>query len=1044
MLVMGFVPTLLSFVSFFCYSVVLGKPLTAPIAFTALSIFNIIQGPILGFGGMVSWFTRAKVSLGRISSFLEEPETSKFEQLAKPISSTIADPTGIIVGFQNATLGWDKRRNTFKLKDLNVTFKVGGLNLVIGPTASGKSSLLLALLGEMNLIKGEVYFPCFTARDDLIIDPVTGLAESAAYCAQTAWLLNATIKENIVFASPFNKKRYNDVIDACGLRQDLNILEGGDETQIGEKGITLSGGQKQRVSLARALYSNSAYVLLDDCLSAVDSHTAVHIYENALSGDLMKNRTCILISHNVPLTIKQAGYVIVMSKGAVEAQGTVNELIARDIFDDDVLKSLKNSSVQTQVGSVSQTTDSRIAHDNEESESAVDTSDDDDGSKGKLITKETKSDGSVDKSVYLTYWKYYGSPVSLALIAFTFVANEAAQIGQVWWIRVWSIASSQLSDILAQASSHVSSLVNSSQIDSSWWNTPIATSVVSIFYSKAIHSPIYYVSVYCLIGLLFCTTAALRSFVNLLCGLRASKGIFEDFLSSIIGSNLRFFDSTPVGRITNRFSRDISSLDQTLSTCADNFLTALIICFTVILVIGTITPVFLLFVVFIVLAYYVVGSLYLAYSRDMKRYTSIGKSPIYQHFTETLNGVITIRAYGDEKRFLIRNLKLVDAANRPSFYADVGNLWLSFRTDLVGAIVITLAAALAVFNVGTIDSGLAGISLSFAVQFNRCAVYIMRMYASLEVNMNSMERVKEYIDNPALEAPAEIPENEPAASWPEHGAIEVSNLAIRYSPNLPRVIEDVSFEVKPGEKVGVVGRTGAGKSTIISSFFRFVDPDAGFIKIDGIDICSIGLRRLRQSLNIIPQDPTLFTGSIRTNLDMFDEYADLQLFEALRRVNLITAEDYQLLIDSNGKLEQDLENVENPNKFLKLDFEITENGGNLSQGERQLICLARSLLKSPKILLLDEATASIDYQTDALIQKTIRQEFSSTTILTIAHRLKTIIDYDKILVLDKGHVVDYDNPYKLLIKEESLFKSMCENSGEYEKLVEIAKSAHAS
>ncbi|GME71401.1 unnamed protein product [Ambrosiozyma monospora] len=309
------------------------------------------------------------------------------------------------------------------------------------------------------------------------------------------------------------------------------------------------------------------------------------------------------------------------------------------------------------------------------------------------------------------------------------------------------------------------------------------------------------------------------------------------------------------------------------------------------------------------------------------------------------------------------------------------------------------------------------------------------------MGMNSVERVKEYIETPTQEPPAEVPENEPAPSWPEHGAIEVSNLALRYAPTLPRVIEDVSFEVKAGEKVGVVGRTGAGKSTIISSLFRFVDPDAGSIKIDGIDICSIGLRRLRQSLNIIPQDPTLFTGTIRTNLDMFDEYADLQLFEALRRVNLITAEDYQLLIDANGKLEQDSDEVENPNKFLKLDFEITENGGNLSQGERQLICLARSLLKSPKILLLDEATASIDYQTDALIQKTIREEFSSTTILTIAHRLKTIIDYDKILVLDKGRVADYDHPYNLLNKDESIFKSMCEDSGEYEQLFEMAKIA---
>ncbi|GME70934.1 unnamed protein product [Ambrosiozyma monospora] len=915
-------PTIIAFTAFYFYSVFLGKPLTAPIAFTALSLFKLLESPVSRLGGFVSRLIRANVSLKRIDDFFLEAETSKYDQLTKPGTSTSPK-----VGFENATFAWDTEEDaTFKLHDLNISFKVGKLNLIVGPTASGKSSLLLALLGEMNLIEGNVFLPCFIPREDLFPDPITGLTESAAYCAQTAWLLNATIKDNIVFASPFNKKRYNDVINACGLKRDLEILEGGDETEIGEKGITLSGGQKQRVSLARALYSNSAYVLLDDCLSAVDSHTAVHIYENALTGDLMKNRTCILISHNVPLTVKEADFVVVMKNGRVKAQGSVDDIIAADGFDAEVLKSIADSKTTTTVVSTE-----GPSNNSDEAEDVE--NDEGDTAKGKLIEEETKSDGSVSLDVYATYFKYFATKSNVILVLSFSVGCELCNVAKSWWVRVWTSASNQDSAILSAtnlvvhkaASLSISSIFVKAQ-SSTWWFTPLVESPISATIQSVSHSPLYYVVMYSLIGVIFSAMNAVRDFVTLHCGLVASGAMFGDLLTRILGANLRFFDSTPVGRLTNRFSKDIQSLDYQISDQIDFLFSLLFMSVTVILVICVITPSFILFGIFIGLAYYTIGTFYLTLSRDLKRFSSIAKSPVYQHFTETLTGITTIRAYGDERRFLVQNLNFIDASNRPYFYTWVCNRWLAFRTDVVGSSVVSLAAALCLVSVGKIDAGLAGISLSFAASFNDCAIWILRMYAELEMSMNSVERVKEYIETPTLEPPAEVPESEPAPSWPEHGAIEVSNLALRYAPTLPRVIEDVSFKVKAGEKVGVVGRTGAGKSTIISSFFRFVDPDAGSITIDGVEICSIGLRRLRQSLNIIPQDPTLFTGSIRTNLDMFEEYADLQLFEALRRVNLITAEDYQLLIDFNGKLEQDLESAENPNKFLNLNFEITENG----------------------------------------------------------------------------------------------------------------------
>ncbi|GME72796.1 unnamed protein product [Ambrosiozyma monospora] len=469
-------PIIISFASFYCYSVYLGKTLTAPVAFTALSLFSLLESPVGRLGGFVSWMIRSKVSLNRVNEFLSEANTSKYEQLTKPGTSTSPK-----VGFENATFAWDAEEDaTFKLHDLNISFKVGELNLIVGPTASGKSSLLLALLGEMNLIEGNVFLPCFIPREELVPDPVTGLTESAAYCAQTAWLMNSTIKDNIVFAAPFNKKRYNDVIDACGLRRDLEILEGGDETEIGEKGITLSGGQKQRVSLARALYSNSAYILLDDCLSAVDSHTAVHIYENALTGDLMKNRTCILISHNVSLTIKKADYVVVMAKGRVKAQGTVDELVDADVFDAEVLKSIADFTNDTATvldSSKGPSTDSFDAEENTDEPS---------NSKSKLIEEETKSDGAVNMDVYTTYFRYFATKSNLFLLLFFAIGCQLCNVGQSWWIRVWTSASGEDSLFLKASSSivhkgeslSISSLFVKAQ-SSNWWFTPIADSPIA-------------------------------------------------------------------------------------------------------------------------------------------------------------------------------------------------------------------------------------------------------------------------------------------------------------------------------------------------------------------------------------------------------------------------------------------------------------------------------------------------------------------------------------------------------------------------------------
>ncbi|CAH2355283.1 ATP-dependent bile acid permease [[Candida] railenensis] len=1072
-------PTLITFLSFYCFTIVEGKTLTPPIAFTALSLFSLLRSPLDQLSDMTAIVIQSKVSLDRVDDFLNEDESTKYDQLSH---STPSSPDSPYIGFEKASFSWNSKaeKNDFKLRDINIDFKAGKLNVVIGATGSGKTSLLLALLGEMDLTAGQVFLPGIIPRDELIVDPRTGLTESVAYCSQAAWLLNDTIRNNIVFAASFNEERYQKVVTACGLQRDFEILSAGDATEIGEKGITLSGGQKQRVSLARALYSNSKHVLLDDCLSAVDSHTALWIYENCISGPLMQGRTCILVSHNVALTVQNAEWVIVMDNGRVKIQGTPEELLSSgDLGDDDLVKSSvinsrnqsttnlqslndKNADLKAKTevieGKLKAAAAASLA--NEGGEHLVTINDEIEVKQdGKLVEEEAKSDGVVAFKVYADYAKVFGGwPTWFGIIA-TFAVCQAIYMSQSFWLRKWSMNNGVEIKNITETSmmvNQIGAVYNGAEI------TSIAQPVLRVFqggynmflsiFTRATSvsefisvmdseqkSTMYYISIYGAIGIVYSVLACIRVFVTFFAGVRASNRIFKAVLDTVLRAKLRFFDKTPQGRIMNRFSKDIEAVDQELTPFAEGVFACVVTCVSTLFLITIITPGFLFFAIIIAFLYYLVGIFYVSASRELKRFESITKSPIHQHFSESLNGVATIRAYGVESRFMKQNLQSIDDNNRPFFYLWVANRWLSFRVDAVGSLVMLFAAIFVMMSIGKIDAGLAGLSLSYAIAFSESALWIVRLYANVEMNMNSVERLQEYLD--IEQEPAyDIPETAPQASWPERGEISVKGVSLRYAPELPRVIKNVSFDVESCHKIGIVGRTGAGKSTIITAFFRFIDPETGSITIDGVDITKIGLRNLRQAITIIPQDPTLFTGTIRSNLDPFDQYSDSQIFEALRRVNLIGSEES---ISSAAEAAEVASNGsgENQNKFLNLQSAVTEGGGNLSQGQRQLMCLGRSLLKSPKVILLDEATASIDYKSDAMIQQTIRDEFSGSTILTIAHRLRSIIDYDKILVMDAGTVVEYEDPYKLIANTDSLFYSMCENSGELESLTKLAKES---
>ncbi|GMM34147.1 bile acid-transporting ATPase [Saccharomycopsis crataegensis] len=1058
------IPTFVTILSFGFFIFIQGQVLTTPVAFTSLSLFNLLRIPLDDLAYMLSFVIQSKVSLDRVNDFLDEPETTKYEQLSEP-----RDANSPSVGFQNASFAWDLNSDTdFKLRDLDISFRTGQLNVVIGATGSGKTSMLLALLGEMEKTNGKVFLPGAMPRSKLIADPRTGLTDSVAYCAQAAWLLNDSIKSNIVFAAPFNAKRYQAVVEACGLARDFEILEYGDLTEVGEKGITLSGGQKQRVSLARALYSSSKTILLDDCLSAVDSHTALWIYDHCITGPLMKGRTCILVSHNVALTVKNANLVVIMDNGRVKAQGTPSEMYAGGhLGDDELIKaSIEEASIaqasaieegvvsfnllpsrRASRASIVGRRMSILMYDLDEEvqlERVVSKANNGDEAapQHNLIKEESKAEGIVGKDVYIFYAKRFGSIAPWIFLIVLFVGSQMINIGQSWWLRRWAADSetghiSFHAFVLHKTFEHGSvgaSFINNERL----WKSPMA----QVLGESAVHDTWYYMGIYTAIGFIFAFICCLRDYLVFIQGIKASNSIFVELLDKVFRAKLRFFDSTPIGRIMNRFSRDIESIDQQLAPMAQgSFISLIVTCSTLVLIIS-ITPAFFLFAIFIIGMFYVIAIFYLTLSRELKRYESISRSPIHQHFSETLVGVTTIRAYGDEHRFMRQNLEKIDDNNRPFFYLWVANRWLHLRVDTAGSFVSFFAGAFVILSVKYLDAGLAGLSLSYAISFTESALWIVRLYAEVEMTMNSVERLQEYLD--IEQEPARlIPETAPEASWPSKGVIEVKDLSLRYAPELPQVIKNVSFNVESTSKVGIVGRTGAGKSTIITALFRFLDPETGFIKIDGVDITSIGLDTLRQAITIIPQDPTLFSGTIRSNLDPFDEKSELEIYEALRRVNLISLDEFsavQTMAQSTVYCEGG-EDEENRNKFLNLHSVVEEGGKNLSQGQRQLMCLARSLLRAPKVILLDEATASIDYNSDAKIQQTIRSEFSGSTILTIAHRLRSIIDYDKILVMDAGEVKEYADPWTLISDKSTIFYSMCANSGELETLeVEAKKS----
>ncbi|KAK0397409.1 hypothetical protein QR680_002116 [Steinernema hermaphroditum] len=1045
--------------------------LTPQITFVALSLFNILRFPLAILAMIISQAIQCSVSNKRLKSFLDEEE---MDINAVERSHTSGD----IITVKDGSFMWDLSRDTpFALADINISIPSGSLVAVVGSVGSGKSSLLNAFLGEMNKLRGTV---C-----------VNG---SIAYVPQQAWIQNLSLKSNILFNHSYDPDKYARALSVCELRPDLQTLPAGDLTEIGEKGINLSGGQKQRVSLARAVYAESDIYLLDDPLSAVDAHVGKHLFQNVISSTtgILKGKTRVLVTHGLNY-LKKCDKIIVMKDGRISETGTYDELMASEgafseFLEEYLIEEAKNRGRSVSYGDQEEEVSEVLAElerldparkrrvesqisqvvysSNESLEKVESPTQKSAGSdlvgngvtsnsrrtrsestrsqpkdtdtllppepeksapeKSKLIEKETVETGKVKWFVYTTYIQAIGYAISTSFILIYAVSSVLGVLSNLW-LAHWS---------------DDAKTIQSDETRSSETNSRLA--------------------IYTGLGMgqaIFVTVASVTMALGML---RASRTLHEGILINVLRSPMSFFDVTPIGRILNRFGKDIDvmdsripqvvvtlvgtvvgalaivaipvivtpdvglvfapiavfyyflldvdGLDTALPRSLTSFIRTALSSLEIIMVICWATPMFGFAILPLLIIYMAVLRFYVSTSRQLKRLESTTRSPVYSHFQETIQGVVSIRAYKCMDRFISESQKKVDE-NLVTYYPSiVANRWLAVRLELVGNLIVLCSALFAaLFRDSTgITAGLVGLSVSYALNITQTLNWAVRMTSELETNIVAVERIKEYSDSPTEAAVESSSEEKPLENWPSVGAISIENLKIRYREGLDQVLKGISLNINGKEKIGIVGRTGAGKSSLTLALFRIVEADEGRIVIDGVDISKIGLFDLRSRLTIVPQDPVLFSGTLRMNLDPFEEYSDADLWRALKLAHL------ESFVDSLSD---------------RLEHKISEGGENLSVGQRQLVCLARAVLHKTRILVLDEAAAAVDMETDSLIQKTIREQFSECTVLTIAHRLNTVIDNDRLLVLERGEIREFDTPKALLEDTSSYFYLMAKDAG---------------
>ncbi|KAK9449812.1 P-loop containing nucleoside triphosphate hydrolase protein [Limtongia smithiae] len=949
------------------------KPLSTDIVFPALTLFNLLSQPLSQIPQAVTQFVETIVSATRLRDFLI---TSELQPDAVSHLDVATKPDEAAVLIKNGTFLWDEAgKHPPALKNVSFEAKNGQLACIVGRVGAGKSALLQSILGDMYRQSGRVV--------------VRG---HVAYCSQVPWIMNATVKENILFGKRFHAEFYDKTVHACALIDDFSVLPDGDETIVGEKGISLSGGQKARLALARAVYTRADVYILDDPLSAVDQHVGRHIIDNVLGPrGLLASKTKVMAT-NAMSVLAQADSITMLRSGEIIETGLYDEVMSR--LDSQIKLLIDEFGTQREQDKVEEETA-------EEKNPLADTDSEEDDDmeapyyqfgaplrrastasfkKPSLIDdipnrrsrqiKEHSEKGQVKFGVYKEYMKAANLGAVITFLVLMVCSNSMSVSGN-FWLKHWS------------------------DINTRYGDNP---------------NTARYLGIYLILG----TSAAMLTLVYTLvlwiwCTIRAARNLHDTMLKRVLRSPMSFFDTTPLGRIINRFTADVNRVDEVLARVFTNFFTNFFKVLFSLVVISSANPVFMLFILPIAFLYIYNQKFYLRTSRELKRLESVSRSPIYAHFQESLNGVSTIRAFTQVRRFNRTDEYHIDFNNKAYYPSMIARRWLAIRLEVLGSSIIFLSAFLAILAVvyGNLSSGLVGLTMSYAFQITAALSAIVRMTVEVEISTVSVERILEYCGLPS-EAPEIIGNHRPPHEWPSAGAVEFHDYSTRYRPGLDLVLRGINLKIKPKEKIGIVGRTGAGKSSLTLALFRMIEPVGGYVSIDGINTSKLGLQDLREHLSIIPQDSQAFEGTVRDNLDPANRYTDADLWHALKLSHLS---------EHIRKMEGGLHAM------------IMESGSNMSVGQRQLMSLARALLTPSKILVLDEATAAVDVETDQIIQETIRTEFKDRTILTIAHRLNTIIDSDKIVVLAAGKVVEFDTPTVLLANKASLFYSLCKQGG---------------
>uniref|UniRef100_A0A8H8CHL8 P-loop containing nucleoside triphosphate hydrolase protein n=1 Tax=Psilocybe cubensis TaxID=181762 RepID=A0A8H8CHL8_PSICU len=951
------IPTITMVVTFGVHAGVMGESLTASKIFSSIAVFDMLRGVLTKSSFIFSWTVKGKVSLDRIAHFLRETELLDRYTSDKPNEHCREGD----IGFKNAEFTWaeeDESATTqspsrsFRLRiNGELNFRRGCINLIVGPTGAGKTSVLMALLGEMH------YIP--SSMDSWYNLPREG---GVAYAAQESWVQNQTIRENILFGSSYDEIRYQKVINQCALKHDLELFEAGDNTEVGEKGLTLSGGQKARLTLARAVYSSAEILLLDDILAALDVHTAKAVVNDCLKGDLVRGRTIILVTHHVTLTTPISDYIVSVGLDGVargagsDISGAISQGIDLEADENDQLENKAETTVGEEVGK-----------------------------NGKLILAEEIEQGRVRwRSIMLYVKGLSGNRPAYFLIIWILgiICTEIARLLSSWFLGFWG---SQYEN------------QNPTDVQFSYYLTSYTFIVIAALILSALVSTLY-------------NSATIR----------ASRSVNDQLVESILTSTFRWLDETPLSRIVARCTGDIATVDGSIQN-SFYFVVEIMTCMMVQLAIpAVVAPMILGPGLLVAIAGVYVANTYLKAQLSVQREMSNARAPVLAHFGAAMTGLTSIRAYGAQELLKAESLRRIDHYSKIARVSYNLNRWLSIRIDFIGAF-FTGGVASYLVSQTNLSSGNIGFALKMVIFFNRLVLYLVMEHNDLEVQANSLERIQSYIDIEHEPKPTQA--GKPPAAWPTSGELRVENLSSRYSQDGPIVLKHISFHVKPGQRIGIVGRTGSGKSSLTLSLLRCILTE-GKVYFDGLPIDEVNLNELRSHITIIPQMPELLSGTLRRNLDPFGENDDATLNNALRAAGLFSLE------------------AEEEGGRITLDSNISSAGGNLSVGQRQIIALARAIVRNSKLLILDEATSAIDHKTDLIIQSSLRNQLGAdVTVLTVAHRLRTIMDADKILVLDSGKMVEFDSPRTLLGLEGGYFKSLVDESDDRESLYKIAEAS---